>query len=164
MKNTVRLSLGSNIGDKKENILSALSLMQSSSFINIKKISNLYKTSPVGKKQSDFCNAVVKAKTNLNPQKLLPLIKSIEFGLGRKKTFRRGPRIIDIDILFFNNKIINSKLLVIPHKEICNRLFVLVPLCEIDKKLKHPILNSSIKQILQDNLLRLKKQKIKLIK
>ena len=158
MKNKIYLSLGSNIGDMAENIMSALSFLQSSGFVEIKKISSFYETSAVGPKQRNFYNIAVEAWTQLSPYGLLALIKHGEFLLGRKKRKTAelwGPRRIDIDILFFGNKIIKkdsfaAKLdtdLVLPHKEIGNRLFVLCPLNEIAPDFVHPVLNRKINAI-----------------
>ncbi|MDR1522623.1 MAG: 2-amino-4-hydroxy-6-hydroxymethyldihydropteridine diphosphokinase [Endomicrobium sp.] len=164
MKYTIYLGLGSNIGNRAENIFTALSFMQSSLLIRIIKVSSLYETSPIGPKQKPFYNIAIKAKTNLNPCDLLFFLKRLEQILGRKKTIKWGPRIIDIDILFFNKKVLNNYLLSIPHKDVQNRLFVLVPLNEIEKNLLHPTLNKTIQLILKEKLLTLKKQKVKIIK
>ncbi|MDR2066399.1 MAG: 2-amino-4-hydroxy-6-hydroxymethyldihydropteridine diphosphokinase [Endomicrobium sp.] len=164
MKYTIYLGLGSNIGNRLENILSTLSFIQSSLLIKIVKLSSLYEASPVGPTQKFFYNIILKAKTNLHPYDLLFFLKQLEQILGRKKTIKWGPRIIDIDILFFGNKVFNNSLLSIPHKELQNRLFVLIPLNEIAKNLVHPTLNKTIHVILKEKLLTLKQQKVKIIK
>jgi 2-amino-4-hydroxy-6-hydroxymethyldihydropteridine diphosphokinase len=156
MNNVIYLGLGSNIGNRAENITSALSFLQSSCFIKIKKISSFYETSPIGQKQRNFYNIAVKATSSLNPQDLLALIKQIEKLIGRKRTLHWGPRVIDIDILFFNHIVIAEKNLVIPHKEILNRLFVLIPLSEIAKDFVYPIANKKISSILNEKLPKLK--------
>ena len=165
----IYLGLGSNIGDRAENIFSALSLLQSSGYVSVKKISSLYKTSSVGQKQRDFYNIALKAQTRLSPQDLLALIKQAETLLGRKPSQRWGKRLIDIDILFYGKRIHYSLLtthyslpLTLPHKEICNRLFVLIPLNEIAPDFKHPVLNRKINIILKNNLLTLANQKVKI--
>ncbi|MDR1417762.1 MAG: 2-amino-4-hydroxy-6-hydroxymethyldihydropteridine diphosphokinase [Endomicrobium sp.] len=164
MKNIIYLGLGSNIGNRAENIFAALSFMQSSLLIKIIKLSSLYKTSPIGPKQKSFYNIAIKAKTKLNPYNLLFFLKQLEQILGRKKIILWGPRIIDIDILFFGNKVLNNSLLSIPHKELQNRLFVLISLNEIASNLLHPVLNKTIHSILKEKLLTLKHQKVKIIK
>lgn len=163
MKNKIYLSLGSNIGDRAENIISALSFLRSSNFVDIKEISSFYETSHIGPKQKSFYNIVAMAKTNLNPQDLLSLIKQIEKIMGRVKTLHLGPRIIDMDILFFNKNIIAKKYLTIPHKEIQNRLFVLIPLVEIAESFVHPTLKQKIGDILNEKLLTLRCQKVKIL-
>ncbi|MCA6071072.1 MAG: 2-amino-4-hydroxy-6-hydroxymethyldihydropteridine diphosphokinase [Endomicrobium sp.] len=164
MKNTIYLGLGSNVGDRAENIISALSLLQSSLFVNVKKISSFYATSPIGPKQRGFYNIVIKAQTDLSPNDLLSLIKQSEHILGRVKTVKWGPRIIDIDILFFGKKNINNSNLIIPHKEIQNRLFVLAPLSEIAINFIHPGLKRKIIDILCSKSLILKNQNVKIMR
>ncbi len=164
MKHTVYLGLGSNVGDRAENISLALSFLQSSGFVDIKKMSHFYETSPIGLKQRNFYNSVVKAKTNLNPKDLLSLIKQTEKIIGRVRTLHWGPRVIDIDILFFNSRILSNKFLTIPHKEIQNRLFALIPLAKIAENFLHPILKQKIGCILNEKLLTLRCQKVKILR
>lgn len=163
MKNSIYLSLGSNIGDRVENIVSALSFLQSSLSVNVEKISSFYETSSVGPKQRSFYNIVIEAQTDLKPDDLLLFIKQVEYILGRRKTVKWGPRVIDIDILFFGGKIINQIGLAVPHKEIQNRLFVLIPLGEIASDFVHPVLKQKIRAILCDKLLTLKCQKVRIM-
>lgn len=163
MSEKIFLSLGSNIGDREENINLALSFLESSGFVHIKKISSFYETSPVGPKQDNFYNIAVKAYTELGAEDLLLLIKQCEKILGRRKTQKWGPRIIDIDILLYGNRKITLKNLQIPHKELKNRLFALMPLNEIDPFLRHPVLNRKINKILQNILLTHPEQKVKII-
>jgi 2-amino-4-hydroxy-6-hydroxymethyldihydropteridine diphosphokinase len=163
MKNVIYLSLGSNVGDRAENIVSALSFLQSSLSINIEKISSFYETSPIGPKQRSFYNIVIEAQTVLKPDKLLLFIKQVEHILGRKKSIRWGPRVIDIDILFFGRKIVDQAGLTVPHKELQNRLFVLIPLSEVASGFVHPVLKQKISSILCDKSLTLKCQKVKIM-
>ena len=142
----IYLSLGSNIGNRKKNLEKAVTELGKNNIENI-KISSLYETEPVGPNQRNFYNIAGKFKTNLKPQDLLKIVKKIEEKLGRTKTYRWGPRIIDIDILFYGKKTIKSKNLVIPHKEIPNRAFVLVPMNEIAPSFIHPICHKTIKTI-----------------
>ena len=132
MKNKVYLSLGSNIGNRQEYIESAIELVGKTEGIKILKKSGLYETSPVGYVEQDlFLNAVIKIETDFSARKILKIINKIENELDRKREIRWGPRTIDIDILIFSDKKINETDLIIPHKEMLNRLFVLVPLIEI---------------------------------
>ena len=174
MKEKIYLGIGSNVGDRAECIMSALSFLQSSGFVSLRRISSLYETSPVGPKQRNFYNAVAEAETSLEPQELLVLVKEVERLIGRKTSKRWGPRPIDIDILFYGDKILarristlNSQLftlpLEIPHREIQNRLFVLFPLNEIAPEFIHPTLNRKINTILHESLLTLEDQKVKII-
>ena len=132
MKNKVYLSLGSNIGNRQEYIESAIELVGKTEGIKILKKSGLYETSPVGYVEQDlFLNAVIKIKTDFSEREILKIINKIENELDRKREIRWGPRTIDIDILIFSDKKINETDLIIPHKEMLNGLFVLVPLIEI---------------------------------
>jgi 2-amino-4-hydroxy-6-hydroxymethyldihydropteridine diphosphokinase len=163
MTNTVYLGLGSNIGNRAQNLIDGLSFLESCGFAHLQKISSIYETSPIGPNQRNFYNVVAKISTCLGPCDLLCLIKDIEKLMGRKKTIKWGARIIDIDILFFGQKTIESKELIIPHKEIQNRLFVLIPLLEIAPNFKHSKFNGKIDKILKNNLLTLQCQKITIV-
>jgi len=145
---TVYLCLGTNLGDRKANIDTALIQLKAYD-IRILKTSSIYETEPVGYKgQPDFYNICLKAETQLSPHELLKAVKSIETQMGRKKTVKNGPRIIDIDILFYRNIILNDKELTIPHSGIETRRFVLEPLCEIAEELIHPVPAKTIKELL----------------
>ncbi|MEJ0050076.1 MAG: 2-amino-4-hydroxy-6-hydroxymethyldihydropteridine diphosphokinase [Methylovirgula sp.] len=128
----IGLGLGSNIGDAPGNVREALRLLRASDVIEITKISSIYRTAPWGyKDQAPFANACALARTGLDPERLLAAVKAIEAEMGRTKTVRWGPRLIDIDILFYGTQSLVSDSLVLPHKELFNRAFVLVPLAEI---------------------------------
>ena len=144
------LSLGSNIGDKKLNITKALSEL--SEYVNIKKVSSLYESDPLlFEDQDNFYNLVIEIEYEETALDLLNIIKNIEIKIGRQSTFRYGPRIIDIDILFFNNQVIKEENLTIPHYDWHNRRFVVEPLSElINQKIliyESNILNQNIKNI-----------------
>ncbi|PIU83706.1 MAG: 2-amino-4-hydroxy-6-hydroxymethyldihydropteridine diphosphokinase [Elusimicrobia bacterium CG06_land_8_20_14_3_00_38_11] len=144
---TVFLGLGSNRGNRKKNILRAIKLLKRSGQ-KVLRLSSLRETKPYGyKKQKKFLNAVVKLKTKLLPSELLELCKKIEKKIGRTKSFRWGPREIDIDILFFGKKIIKNKKLTIPHKDLHNRAFVLQPLMEIAPNFVHPVLKKRVSEL-----------------
>jgi len=148
---TVFLGLGSNVGDKEKNIDKALGFI--SEVYTVKKISHLYLTEPVGDiKQDWFLNCVVEIQTDVDPKKLLCTIKSIERKLGRTKTVKNGPRIIDIDILFYGENVLKTRNLVIPHPSIQDRLFVLQPMMDINPDLIHPVLKRSIHELYHDHL------------
>jgi len=144
------LSLGSNIGDKKLNITNAL--FELSEYVNIKKVSSLYESDPLlFEDQDNFYNLVIEIEYEETALDLLNIIKNIEIKLGRQSTFRYGPRIIDIDILFFNNQVIQEDNLTIPHYDWHNRKFVVEPLSElINQKIlidESNIINQNIKNI-----------------
>tara|TARA_B110000263_G_scaffold69410_1_gene60408 strand:+ start:122 stop:595 length:474 start_codon:yes stop_codon:yes gene_type:complete len=124
------LSLGSNIGDRKSNLTAAL--VELAKLVEIKGVSSIYESEPLlMTDQSSFYNIAIEIKYSKTPKNLLDEIKKIEINLGRKKTVRYGPRIIDIDIIFFDGKNISTEMLTIPHYGWKNRLFVIEPICEI---------------------------------
>lgn len=129
----VYLSLGSNIGDKLGYLKKAISFLQDDENINNLLCSSFYETDPQGFiKQSTFVNCVVEFETDLDPYALLKICQSIEVKLKRVRLFRWGPRTIDVDILTYEDIIINREDLIIPHERMLERAFVLVPLCELD--------------------------------
>ncbi|MDR1568288.1 MAG: 2-amino-4-hydroxy-6-hydroxymethyldihydropteridine diphosphokinase, partial [Streptococcaceae bacterium] len=130
--NQVFLSLGSNLGNRWAYLKQAISLLQSNEKIELELVSPIYQTSPVAQiKQPDFLNLALKIKTSYRPLELLEYIHLVENKLDRKRTVRWGARTVDIDILYFNEVTFLSKDLEIPHRELGNRLFVLVPLLAI---------------------------------
>lgn len=145
---TVYIGIGSNLGNREENCLKAIRLMEEQG-IKVVKRSSLYETEPWGvKDQPMFINMVIEAETELTPQELLKALKSIESSMGRTETKRWGPRLIDLDILFYNDMIINTPELRIPHPYIHERPFVLRPLGEIAPELEHPVLKKKIKELM----------------
>lgn len=136
--NVVYLSLGSNIGDRAENLRAATAALEGAA-VCVKKVSSLYETEPVDyKQQAWFLNCVVEAETNLVPLDLLRALRGIEAHMGSKKEFAKGPRLIDLDILLFGGEAIDSPELQVPHPRMLQRRFVLEPLAEIAPSLKHP--------------------------
>ena len=124
------LSLGSNIGDRKSNLTAAL--VELAKLVEIKGVSSIYESEPLlMTDQSSFYNIAIEIKYSKTSKNLLDEIKKIEINLGRKKTVRYGPRIIDIDIIFFDGENISTEMLTIPHYGWKNRLFVIEPICEI---------------------------------
>lgn len=129
---TAYLGLGSNIGNRTEQIEHAIDLIQGTSGIRIMKCSSIYKTEPIGyTDQPEFYNSVIQIQTSLQPNELLSVILNIEKKLDRIRTIRWGPRTIDIDILMYGNQIVDEPHLKIPHIQLTKRAFVLVPLLEI---------------------------------
>ena len=145
--NSIYLSLGSNMGDKAYNLKTALNKL--SQILEIKKISSIYETEPLlHQDQDNFLNIITEVSYSQKAENLLTNIKDIEKKMGREATFRFGPRIIDIDIIFFNCQEINEDNLTIPHKEWKNRLFVIAPLYEIlDKKIDQSKYNISDQKV-----------------
>lgn len=134
---TVYLALGSNLGDRQQNIERAVALL--SPRVRVERLSSLYQTRPEGfREQPMFLNAVLRGRTSLSPQALLRRAKEIEEELGRRPSFPNAPRPIDIDILLYGDRVLDTPELVIPHPRLVERAFVLVPLMEIAPHLRHP--------------------------
>jgi 2-amino-4-hydroxy-6-hydroxymethyldihydropteridine diphosphokinase len=143
----VYLGLGSNLGNRALNIYSALRRLQEE--IQLDRISSLYETQPVGHAdQPWFLNLVCTGETHLSPEGLLVLAKRIERRMGRKEGVRFGPRIIDIDILFYEDLIMDTPQLEIPHPRLAERGFVLIPLNEVAPNLLDPRLNVAVGELL----------------
>ncbi|MEQ9619366.1 MAG: 2-amino-4-hydroxy-6-hydroxymethyldihydropteridine diphosphokinase [Deltaproteobacteria bacterium] len=143
----VFLGLGSNLGNRKENLREAVQMM--SAFTEIVMVSSAYETEPVGnEEQPDFLNCAVEIKTSLPPRKLLAELKAVEDKLGRVRKEKWGPRTIDIDIIFYDNLVIDSDELNIPHPGSHLRRFVLEPLSEISPDFIHPALDVPLSQLL----------------
>ena len=143
----VYLCLGSNMGDKIGNIQQATRLLCSENLLKLIRTSTIYETEPWGvKDQSWFVNAVIEAKTKLEPEELLAHCQKVEKMIGRNRELEKrwGERPIDIDILFYGNEIIEDENLVIPHKHLHERAFALVPLLELIPDFIHPVLNKSL--------------------
>jgi len=145
---TVLLSLGSNLGNRIENIQNAIELLSAECTIEKQNISSYYETEPFGNAEQDwFINIALLVKTKLSPTNLLYFCKSIELALGRRPAPTWTARVIDIDILLFDNLIINTPFLQIPHKYMTERKFVLVPCAEIAGDIIHPITNKKISEL-----------------
>lgn len=128
----VGFGLGSNIGDKPDNIRKALKLLEDRKVARLTAISRIYRTPPWGVlDQGDFANACAIGETRLSPYELLAAVKQIEADMGREATRRWGPRLIDVDILFLGDHTLDDPELTLPHKELFGRGFVLLPLFEI---------------------------------
>ena len=142
------LGFGSNLGDREKRILSAMELLDRAEGVSVVSRSSLYETDPVGETdQPPFLNAAAGVETELSPRELLKLIREIEETIGRTPTYRWGPREIDIDILFYDDCIIEEEGLTIPHPRMHERAFVLVPLLEIAPDAVHPVLGKRINEI-----------------
>ena len=145
------IGIGSNLGNRTENCIAALE--EISNFTIIKSVSSFYETEPLGvEDQPEFINAVAKVSTLLSPLNLLNSLKEVEKQLGRDRTERWGPRVIDLDLLIYEDFVLESQELTIPHKELHKRRFVLEPLSEIEPWLEHPVLKKTMSTILKEQL------------
>ncbi len=150
-KNRVILSLGSNLGERYNSILNAIVLLNNSGVIDIISISSIYETEPIGEKnQAKFLNLALFGLSYLTYYELIYIIKSIEYLLNRKKRKKWLEREIDIDIIFYDNKIVDFPNLTIPHKEMINRKFVLLPLSKIYPDFIHPVYKKTVMQLLEE--------------
>ena len=146
----VFLSLGSNLGDRSGNIRKALDELASEG-IEVRRVSSLYRTEPVDYKQQPwFINCVAEVATELLPLQLLSAIQRVERSLGRRRSINKGPRKIDIDILLYENVVVRSATLNIPHASMAERRFVLVPLRELEADLRHPISERTVTEMLSE--------------
>jgi 2-amino-4-hydroxy-6-hydroxymethyldihydropteridine diphosphokinase len=135
---TVYLALGSNIGNREENLRRAIELLREGG-ITIRIVSSIYETEPVDYLDQDwFLNSVLQAETNLSPLDLLQALRAIETNMGSKKAFAKGPRLVDLDILLYGDQTIDTAELQVPHPRMLDRKFVMAPLAEIAPGLRHP--------------------------
>ena len=145
-EHVVYLALGSNMGNRAANLKEAIASLAPQ--MEVKARSAVYETDPWGfKEQEKFLNQVVRVETYLKPEQLIKHLQRLEVALGRKESFPNGPRLIDIDILFYDDLVLYSPALTIPHPHLHERAFVLVPLMDIASDLVHPVKKKSIREL-----------------
>jgi 2-amino-4-hydroxy-6-hydroxymethyldihydropteridine diphosphokinase len=143
------IGAGTNLGNRKANLIFALNSL--AKMAHVSKTSSYYETAPVGFwDQPWFLNQVFELKTRLTPLELLSVCMEIEKSCGRVRTFQNAPRILDLDILLYGNKIVNRDNLIIPHPRLAERRFALAPLVQIAPDIIHPIMQKSMRSLLQD--------------
>jgi 2-amino-4-hydroxy-6-hydroxymethyldihydropteridine diphosphokinase len=145
------IALGSNLNDKMANLNKAIESIEKNSKVKVLKRSSVYQTEPVDlKDQPFFLNMVLEVETQISPFDLLHILQDIEKKMGRKKGKRWGPRNIDLDLLLYEDQVINSAELTLPHAQMHLRKFVLIPLVEITENTLHPLIKRTIPKILED--------------
>ena len=149
--NLAHIGIGSNLGDAGRNCDLAIRAMTGDRRNRVIEVSPFYRTEPVGKKdQGWFVNAVAALETCRSPRELLDFLQTIEREMGRERREKWGPRIIDLDLLFYDDQVIQTEGLVIPHPRLHERRFVLAPLRDIAPDLRHPLLNKPISELLAE--------------
>ena len=150
MPNRAFIAIGSNLGDRRANHLEAIEKIGALSHTRVVRQSSLYESEPLGDAKTWFVNAVIEIETEASPDELLKRLLAIETTMGRKRVSgkRWGARVMDLDILFYNNEIVEKRNLKIPHPELQNRRFVLAPLSEVAPTLVHPRLSTSVSAML----------------
>jgi len=147
MEHTVYIALGTNLGDRSANLRAAIESLPPK--VTVLNKSHVYETPPWGyEDQPAFLNMVIKAETDLEPDALLAYLKQLEVELGREGNFRWGPRLIDLDILFYDDLVLDTPPLVIPHPRLHERAFVLVPLMDVASDILHPVLQKKVLDLL----------------
>ncbi len=146
----VFIGLGSNLGDRRANLADALDRIRKLPDTRVVKESSFYESEPHGDAKTWFVNGVIELETELSPENLLKKLKAIESAMGRKrvKGKRWGSRIIDLDILFYGTLVVKKRGLRVPHQELANRRFVLLPLSELAPQLIHPVVQMTVSDLL----------------
>jgi 2-amino-4-hydroxy-6-hydroxymethyldihydropteridine diphosphokinase len=144
----VYLSLGGNVGDRMANLRAALQALEGTERVRVTRVSSAYETAPVGvPDQPAFVNLAVEIETALTPLELLNAVKEIERRLGRTPTIRWGPREIDIDLVLWGSRVVETPVLILPHKEFRTRAFMLTPLAEIAPEAVDPVTEMTVRAL-----------------
>lgn len=144
------IGLGSNLGDRKKNIENSIGLLTLMEGIDLLKQASYYETEPVGPVQPWFINSAIKIESSLSPEGILTKCKEVEAKIGRVDSLKRGPRLVDLDLLMVEDQILEKEKLTLPHPQLAQRRFVLLPLLEIEPNLVHPKRKVPLKELLTE--------------
>jgi len=148
MDHAIYLALGTNLGNRLVNLRTAVAVLTPA--VTVLAESPVYETLPWGViDQPDFLNMILKGKTHLAPPALLAYLKHLEIQLGRASSIRYGPRLIDVDILFYDDLVLSTSELILPHPRLHERAFVLVPLADLAPDFVHPAFGKSVRALLE---------------
>ncbi len=152
MQHTAYIGLGSNLGDRAATLARAVEMLRQSPGVESVEVSSLYETAPMGgpSMQGLYLNAAAAVRTSLAPEPLLDLLLSLEVSLGRERRERWGPRTIDLDLLLYDERVIQTERLTLPHPRMHDRRFVLEPLAELAPGAVHPVLRRTVTELLRE--------------
>ncbi len=145
----VYVGLGANVGDPERTLATAAEELSRLPDVELRRRSSLYAAAPIGPAQPEFRNAVVSLVTRRSPEALLAALLDIERAHGRVRGERWGPRVLDLDILLWENRVVNQPGLHVPHRELHRRRFALEPLAELDPQVRHPVLQKTVAELLE---------------
>ena len=143
------IGLGSNLGGRREHLERAVCALDAAPGLRVDAVSSVYETAAIGPEQPDYLNAVARVETVLSPMALLGVLHGLEDAAGRTRGQRWGPRTLDLDLLLFGDLVIETPMLSLPHPRLAERHFVLVPLCELNPELRHPVLDRRVGELLE---------------
>ncbi len=143
------VALGANLGDRDATLRRALVWLSATPGVTVDAVSSFHETAPVGPPQPAYLNAVARLRTRLSPRALLEVLRALESAAGRRRAVPWGPRTLDLDLLLFGHRVLDGPELTVPHPRLAERRFVLEPLCELNPRLRHPVLGRTMASLLR---------------